>query len=146
MTTEKETDLETKKIFCCGCANHVEARLTSGKEVYAHREDLHSLPFWKCDTCKNFVGCHHKTKTPTKPLGCIPTAEIKNARRHIHKILDPLWEGSKTKRTLLYDLIADKTGRSYYHTAYIRTIEEARNVYKIILEIKNSDIWKKINN
>lgn len=48
----------TQKIFCCKCNKHIKARLTNGKEVYPYRSDLHKLPFWKCDQCKNFVGCH----------------------------------------------------------------------------------------
>ena len=82
-------------IRCCGCQKKVEARLTDGSEIYPHRKDLYSLPFWKCDVCGNFVGCHHKTKNRTRPLGCIPTPEIKNARKHIHAILDPLWQSGK---------------------------------------------------
>ena len=68
------------KIWCCGCGKEVDARLTDGAEVYPHRRDLASLPFWKCDACGNFVGCHHKTRERTKPLGCIPTPEIKDVR------------------------------------------------------------------
>ena len=74
-------------LYCCGCERDVTGRLTNGGEIYPHRSDLADLPFWKCDTCKNSVGCHHKTTSPTKPLGCIPTKEIKAARHHIHKFL-----------------------------------------------------------
>jgi hypothetical protein len=128
-------------IRCLGCdKERVEARLTNGAEIYPHRKDLNDLPFWKCDDCGNFVGCHHKTSDRTKPLGCIATPEIKNARKHIHALLDPLWSGSKTSRTKIYQMITDKIGWKY-HTANIRTIEEARNVYRIILDIKdNADI------
>lgn len=123
------------KIYCCGCQQDVNARLTDGKEIYAHRKDLHKLPFWKCDTCKNFVGCHHKTKDRTRPLGCIPTKEIKNARQHIHKILDPIWKEKKMRRDSLYGILSARMGKEY-HTAEIRSVEEAREVYKVILEIK----------
>lgn len=78
------------EIYCCGCEKKVPARLTDGAEIYPHRHDLSGLPFWKCDTCGNFVGCHHKTKNRTRPLGCIPTPEIKEARKRIHSLLDPL--------------------------------------------------------
>jgi hypothetical protein len=71
-------------IYCCKCGGYVNARLTDGKETYPHRPDLYGLPFWRCDTCKNFVGCHHKTKERTRPLGCIPTKAIKDARKKIH--------------------------------------------------------------
>lgn len=81
-----------RAIYCCGCKADVGARLTDGREIYPHRADLAALPFWKCDACGNAVGCHHKTKERTRPLGCIPTPELKTARSHIHRVLDPLWE------------------------------------------------------
>lgn len=119
------------EIYCCGCQEKVEPRLTNGKEVYSHRPDLYSLPFWICDKCNNFVGCHHKSKNPNQPLGCIPTKEIKKARIEIHKILDPIWKSGKMKRKEIYQIISDKIGWQY-HTAKIRSIEEAREVYKIV--------------
>jgi 2-hydroxychromene-2-carboxylate isomerase len=114
----------------------VDARLTDGTEIYPHRRDLASLPFWRCDTCRNFVGCHHKTADRTKPLGCIPTKEIKNARQHIHSILDPLWKGKKNMRGKVYRKVAAKLGIEEYHTAELRTIEDARQAYKAVLEIR----------
>lgn len=123
-----------KEIYCCTCNKKVEARLTDGREVYPHREDLYSLPFWKCDTCKNYVGCHHKTDNPTNPLGNIPTKELKNARQHIHKILDPLWRSGRYKRNQIYKILSDKMGFKY-HTAKLKNIEEARKVYLIIKEL-----------
>jgi len=119
------------ELHCCGCGKKAESRLTNGEETYPHRPDLASLPFWKCDVCGNFVGCHHKTDNPTRPLGCIPTPEIKNARKHIHAILDPIWKSKKISRKKLYALISEKTGRKY-HTANIRSVDEARNIYKVI--------------
>lgn len=124
-------------IHCCGCNDKVEARLTDGKETYSHRPDLYELPFWKCDACGNFVGCHHKTKDRTRPLGCIPTPEIKNARKHIHQILDPIWKSGAISRKDLYQELTDKLGWRY-HTANIRTLEEARNVYRILKDIAES--------
>lgn len=122
-------------IYCCGCETDVEARLTDGSEIYPHRQDLHSLPFWKCDTCGNFVGCHHKTDNPTRPLGCIPTPEIKNARKEIHKILDPIWETGKISRKQVYKQLSERLGWTY-HTAKIRSIEEARDIYRLVRGIK----------
>ncbi|MBL4783605.1 MAG: hypothetical protein JKX92_15340 [Porticoccaceae bacterium] len=120
-------------IHCCGCDEKIEARLTNGGEIYHHRNDLSSLPFWKCDTCGNFVGCHHKTDKPTRPLGCIPTPEIRNARKHIHAKLDPIWQSGKISRNQFYKKLSEKLGWKY-HTANIRSVEEAREVYKAIDE------------
>mgnify|MGYP000209042600 CR=1 FL=1 len=123
-----------KDIHCCGCDKTVTAKLTSGGEMYPHRPDLKSLPFWKCPHCLNFVGCHHKTKQRTRPLGCIPTPEIKAARQHIHRILDPLWANDKSKRGPLYAEISERMGKQY-HTAEIRSVEEARKVYAIVKDL-----------
>lgn len=113
----------------------VIARLTDGVEVYSHRPDLYSLPFWKCDACGNHVGCHHKTKDRTRPLGNIPTKELKNARQHIHRILDPLWKSGKMPRGKVYARIASDLGVKEYHTAEIKSVATARQVYKVVLAI-----------
>lgn len=121
------------EIYCCGCAQTKAVRLTNGSEIYPHRKDLYELPFWVCDSCGNFVGCHHKTKERTKPLGVIANSEIKKARQHIHRILDPLWESGKFKRKEIYRKLSDRLGYEY-HTAEIRCIDEARKIYRIVRE------------
>lgn len=127
--------MTARKIHCCGCDAKVSARLTDGAEIYPHRRDLAGLPFWKCDACGNHVGCHHKTSNPTNPLGCIPTPEIKTARQHIHRILDPIWKSGRMKRRAVYAEIAQRLGRKDYHTANIRSVQEAREVYRIVQQI-----------
>jgi len=123
-----------REIRCCGCGDKVQARLTDGAEIYPHRPDLASLPFWKCDECGNFVGCHHKTKSRTQPLGCIPTPEIKNARQHIHSLLDPIWKSKQMSRKEVYAKLTEQLGWQY-HTANIRSVDEARQVYRLIKEL-----------
>ena len=121
------------KIYCTQCNKDVEARLTNGEEIYPHRKDLYSIPFWKCDTCKLYVGCHHKSDTPTKPLGVFANQEIKDIRMKIHAQLDPLWKSGKYERNTLYSIIARKLGLNYrYHTGEIRTIEEGEKVLEIV--------------
>lgn len=123
-------------IHCCGCNAEISARLTDGREIYPHRPDLAPLPFWKCDTCKNFVGCHHKTADRTRPLGSIPTREIKRARSEIHRILDPIWKRGKMRRGELYERLANDLGLKEYHTADISNIEFARDVYRAVVAIR----------
>jgi hypothetical protein len=131
----------TQAIHCCTCNKEVTARLTTGEEIYPHRTDLHNLPFWKCDCCGNYVGCHHKTKDRTKPLGVIPSAEVKNARLHLHELIDPLWNKGLFNRKELYKEISTRLGYEY-HTAMIKSVEEARVVYKTILGIKKELLSK----
>ncbi|QHS11400.1 hypothetical protein GT972_02610 [Sinimarinibacterium sp. NLF-5-8] len=124
-----------KRMWCCGCDKPVIARLTDGSEVYPRRPDLADLPFWKCDACQNYVGCHHQTRNRTKPLGAIPSPEIRNARKHIHAILDPMWKSGQWKRKLLYERISFELGYEY-HTAHLRSLDEARTVYRIIKRMR----------
>ena len=74
-----------------------------------------------------------KLKNRTTPLGCIPTPEIKEARKHIHALLDPIWQSGKMGRKELYAVISERIGWTY-HTAKIRSIEEAREIYRIVRE------------
>lgn len=119
------------EIYCVQCRGYVPARLTSGAEIYPHRADLARLPFWKCDTCKNYVGCHFKTRNPTRPLGCIPNPELKKARMALHALIDPIWKSGRVPRTKLYDLISKRFGWTY-HTASIRSVEQAREIYRFV--------------
>jgi len=124
----------TKQIYCCACKTEVNARLTDGVEVYPHRNDLADLPFWKCDGCRNFVGCHHKTENYTRPLGVIATQEIKNARMRIHQLLDPIWQSKKMRRQEIYSYLTEKLGWKY-HTAKIRSVEEATRVHSLLVQL-----------
>lgn len=125
------------KLWCCQCADHVDARLTSGAEVYPHRPDLADVPRWICDGCGNHVGTHHKTADRTRPLGNIPSAEIKRARILIHELIDPAWKSGKVKRGKLYGHLSKALGREY-HTGEIKTLEEARDVYRIARDFLRS--------
>lgn len=123
-----------REIYCCGCQEKTLCRLTNGVECYPHRPDLYGLPFWKCDVCGNFVGCHHKTSNPTHPLGNIPTPELKKARQNIHALIDPIWQSGKMKRKEVYARMTDAMGWKY-HTAKLRDMNEARDAYKAAREI-----------
>lgn len=118
-------------IWCVKCDKDTEARLTNGEEVYNHRTDLYELPFWICDTCFNFVGTHHKSDNKLKPLGVIATKELKQIRIKIHNILDPLWKQGERDRKELYSDLSKQLGYTF-HTAEIRTIEEANKILKLI--------------
>lgn len=122
-------------IYCAGCHSLVDARLTDGKEIYRNRQDLAHLPFWKCDTCCNYVGCHHKTKDRTRPLGIIPTEEMREIRQKIHALIDPLWQSGKRHRKAVYALMAEALNLRTYHTAELRSIDECLKAYSAALRI-----------
>ena len=123
------------KIWCCGCNSDVSARLTDGREIYRSRPDLYGLPFWRCDTCRNYVGCHHKTADRTAPLGCIPTHAIKDARQKLHAAIDPIWKSKQMGRREVYAEIAKRLGIPEYHTADIRDVATAKAVLVHVSDI-----------
>ena len=126
------------EIYCCNCNKNVNAILTNGEKVYPHREDLYKLNFYKCKECNNSVGCHKNYKKIPKPLGVIASKEIKEKRIEIHNIIDPLFLSGKFERTKLYKIISDRLGYTY-HTANIKTTEEANKVLQIIYLIQSQE-------
>ncbi len=124
------------KIWCCACERDVRAALVTGEVVYPHRPDLAGKNFWRCPTCGAYVGCHPGS---TRPLGNLPTPELRRARGHIHAVLDPLWKGRCFSRDKIYAEISRRIGREY-HTGEIKTIEEARDVWRIVRGIERRGI------
>jgi hypothetical protein len=120
-------------LYCCGCAAMVPVRLTTGAEIYPRRSDLFAKQFWIC-ACGAYVGCHKGTE---KPLGNLPTEELRRARNHIHALLDPLWRSRRIARGDLYARISARIDKPY-HTGEVLDIEEARRIYRIGLEIARS--------
>lgn len=122
-------------MYCCGCQADVLARFTNGAEIHPRRRDLASVPFWRCDSCRNYVGCHRQQKEAL-PLGVIPTPELRHARSKIHEVLDPLWKTGAMRRGQVYAELTTLIGRPY-HTAEIRDLEEARRVYRAIVALRS---------
>lgn len=114
-------------IHCCECDTHIIPTLISGKEKYPHRPDLFDIPIWRCDTCGNTVGCHHKSQDRLRPLGCIPSKELQALRIRIHALLDPIWKHKQMPRSAIYSKLTKVLGREY-HTAELRTVEEANRI------------------
>jgi hypothetical protein len=61
-------------------------------------------------------------------------------RKQIHALLDPLWKTGKIKRGKLYAQLVEALGVKRYHTGEIRTIEEARNVYRAVKQIATAPL------
>lgn len=121
--------MNTKKIYCCGCGKKVKARLAFGGEIYPLRSDLSKIPFWKCDACNNYVGTHHKDRygDRLRPLGSIPTPEVRKVRSRLHDIMDPIWQNHKVSRKSFYKRMSTELGYDY-HNGEVRSSEEAEVV------------------
>lgn len=124
-------------IWCCSCAVEVLARPTTGAEVYPHRPDCAALPLWICDGCGNHVSAHYKVSSHRligQPMGCIPSPEVRRARKAIHDLIDPHWQAGRISRRDLYAAISRTIGREY-HTAEIRSVDEAKAVWRAARQI-----------
>ena len=129
--------MSDKNIYCVTCQKEVKAYLTKGKEVYPHRPDLAQRDFYKCPECKNFVGCHIGTH---KPLGCIPSKELKQARIKAHNFIDQFWKTKKCSRHKIYKILTDHFGYRY-HNGNTKTVKECEEAIEVIkkyfAEVKN---------
>lgn len=125
---------------CCGG----RARLTSGKEIYPHRPDLHRNPIWVCDKCNGRVGCHPDS---VRPLGKPATAETRDARSRLHDLrLDPIWKRApeadrKACRKMAYAVLAHRMGRKKgeVHVGEF-SIEECRIAWRALAGLTADNI------
>ena len=119
-----------------------ELRLTTGKEIYPHRSDLWMKQYWVCDPCNARVGCHPNSN---HALGYAANAELRNARSHVHGILDPLWKpfkgsnGAKQSymtRSEVYKTLSErmKLPRAETHISMFK-IEDCREAYVILKDM-----------
>lgn len=113
-------------LFCCTCNKIVSTELVTGDIIYPRRDDLRNHYFWRCPTCKSYIGSH-KYSLDHKPLGkVIPDVELRVLRQRIHEMIDPFWKWKKVSRRRVYEVCSDILGREY-HTASLST-EEARMI------------------
>lgn len=116
------------KLWCVQCQKDVEAELKTGDIIYPHRPDLANKNFYKCPHCKNYVGCHPNT---IKPLGCIPSEELKKARIRVHDKLDVLWKSGKYKRSAIYKTLSEHFGYRY-HNGNTKTVAECLEAIEVL--------------
>ena len=92
-------------VICDYCGE--AARLTTGREVYPHRADLHGKSFYVCTPCDARVGCHPGT---TNALGRMANMELRLAKMAAHAAFDPLWKTGRMKRKAAYKRLAEVLG------------------------------------
>jgi hypothetical protein len=109
--------LAVKAIHCDYCSR--EAKLVNGRTIYPHRPDLAHKPFYHCDPCRAWVGCHPKPMRTRNglpggyvPLGRLATAELRKAKMAAHAAFDPLWKSGGMSRQSAYAWLAGALGIS----------------------------------
>lgn len=66
---------------------------------------------WLCSNypaCDARVGCHDETDSP---LGTMANRALREKRKAVHAVFDPLWKGGGKSRGEAYDLLADLMGK-----------------------------------
>lgn len=116
------------KLQCINCDKDVEAELVTGDVIYPHRPDLKTRNFYKCPFCGEYVGCHPNT---IKPLGCIPSKELRQARIKVHNKLDILWKSGKYKRAEIYKTLSEHFGYKY-HNGNTKTVAECEEAIQVL--------------
>lgn len=91
--------------LCDYCGNTSES--VTGREVYPHRPDLATKPFYRCAPCQAWVGCHPGTAVP---LGRLANAELRRAKMAAHAAFDPLWKSGTMSRASAYKALARALG------------------------------------
>lgn len=120
--------MKIREIYCCKCESIVNAEITFGNEIYPRRPDLSGKLLYRCPICCSSVGTH----PDGRPLGSIPTREIKGIRQKIHAALDPLWKSKRYKRGELYAIIAKQFDLRQYHTGEINSLEFGQRVFEYV--------------
>lgn len=84
-----------------------QSQLVHGQAIYPHRPDLWAKPFWQCEPCEAYVGCHPGTKNA---LGRLANDELRKAKQAAHAAFDPLWRGGQQHRKSAYLWLAERMG------------------------------------
>lgn len=102
---------ERLPVTCPYCSR--QAMLVTGKQLYPHREDLHELNFWHCDSCEAYVGTHKKgirSGDGTRPTGTLADAATRKARKVAFAAFAPIKQSGELSRRKLNVWLASELG------------------------------------
>lgn len=80
------------------------------KEVYGKRYGKSYMCYY-CRDCDTYVGCHNNTR---QALGDMADKETRQARMKAHRIIDPLWQSGKYKRSTVYKRLSEAFGHEVH--------------------------------
>jgi hypothetical protein len=113
-------------MYCPFCGN--KAIFMSSKEFYGKD---YKTSMYVCRPCNAYVGTHGNTTTP---LGTMANAELREHRKALHDVFDPLWKSGKYSRHDAYLWLCQQLGipQSEGHIAML-DIDQC----KLLIEILN---------
>ena len=119
-------------VFCCVCNQDVNVNRVTGRDIYPHRKDLYHLSLIQCEKCKSHAGCHQNNG---KPLGSIPTPELRKLRVQLHARFDYLWKSKQLTRFQAYQQMSEILGKEF-HIGDVRSKSEYDKVVAAINKIR----------
>lgn len=123
-----------KEIICPYCGN--KAEWVENKEIYG-RNYGKSYMMYLCKPCDAYVGCHNNTRTP---LGVMANKELREWRKKVHALIDPIWKTGKLHRAQVYARLSNALGYQY-HTGE-SDIETCKKIIDLVPKLENPNPTK----
>lgn len=101
-----------------------QAEWVDNQEVYCKSYGTSTM-IYLCRPCDAFVGCHNNTKTPKGRF--LAKADLREARKRAHGVIDPLWQSGKYKRKTVYIRLNEAFGKEI-HVGDTETVEECEEI------------------
>lgn len=112
-------------MICPYCKN--PASYGANENFYGKRWGRSYMCYY-CKPCGAYVGCHNNT---TQPLGTMANQELRDWRKKVHVLLDPIWKSGRMKRQDVYAWLSKELGIKTYHTGET-DIDMCKKVIKIL--------------
>ncbi len=129
------------KIMICPYCNK-EAEWTENKAIYGKNYGKSYMCYY-CKPCDAYVGCHENSR---RPLGIMANRELREYRKRVHSLIDPLWKSKEMSRGRVYSILTEFLGYQY-HTGE-SDLETCKKIIAFLLDFKKtmgvSKIAKKV--
>lgn len=124
-------DYELLGVICPYCGQPAE--WVENKEIYGKNFGT-SYMVYLCRPCKAYVGCHLNSK---KPLGTLANKELREWRKRVHALIDPLWKEGRMSRGAMYETLSSNLGYPFHvGESDIKKCKDAIEIAKYIFKIE----------
>lgn len=93
--------MSEREVLCPYCGN--PAQFVDSSVIFGTSYGM----IWHCQPCDARVGTRRGT---TVPLGTLADSELRRARREVHAVFDPIWQGGNVLRHRAYWWLAGQMG------------------------------------
>lgn len=97
------------KVICPYCTK--EADYVDSATYYSNGVSYGMM--YLCRPCDAYVSVHKGSNTP---MGTMANKTLRELRKKVHNIIDPIWQSGKLHRAQVYNRLSNHLGVDYYHT------------------------------